>query len=299
MNNTNAKITDLFQYRLKYDGLKKGEHRIDLNELGKSLQGFANAFSIIGTYSVSDRITSKSTEYKVSITTDAKIYEGSVEIWAIISATLQCCPNISDIKNLFDAVCTFIFSKREQSDMDKFLEYLESRDQKDLEKDEMRHEENLALINIISKCVDPNLKNCLAPIGKTCNSIKLGVGNNNQVEKEVSVIDSNVKNNLLARNHEKEEISKTIEIILVALNKKTCSCQFYFNEDYVNKEDDDANDISTYSGKITDPNFELASNSYTKAFDSNTPIKVIAKIKHNTNNDIYYISDIIPNRQNE
>ena len=39
--------------------------------------------------------------------------------------------------------------------------------------------------------------------------------------------------------------------------------------------------------------------SYTKAFDSNTPIKVIAKIKHNTNNDVYYISDIIPNRQNE
>ena len=60
---------------------------------------------------------------------------------------------------------------------------------------------------------------------------------------EVSVIDSNVKNNLLARNHEKEEISKTIEIILVALNKKTCSCQFYFNEDYVNKEDDDTYDL--------------------------------------------------------
>lgn len=82
-----AKTEDLFQYRLKFDGLNKGEHRIDLNELGKSLQGFANTFAIVGTYSISNHITSKTSEYQVSVTTDAKIYEGSIDIWAIISAS--------------------------------------------------------------------------------------------------------------------------------------------------------------------------------------------------------------------
>lgn len=293
------KIEDLFQYRLKFDGLKKGEHRIDLNELGKSLQGFANAFATIGTYSISNRITSKAAEYQVSVTTDAKIHEGSIDIWAIISASAQCCANILDIKNMFDAVCAFIFSKREQSDMDKFLEYLESRDQKDLEKDKMKHEENLAILNFLSKAVDSNLKNCLSPIGKTCNSISLGSGNNNKIEKEVSYIDTNIKNTLLTKNTEKEEISKTIEIILVALNKKTCSCQFYLKDDYINAEDEEErNELSTYSGKITDPNFDLPSNSYTRAFDANSPIKVVAKVKHNTNNDVYYIWEIIPPQNN-
>ena len=124
---TEPNIVDLFQYQIKYDDLTRGEHRIDLNELGKSLQGFATVFSTVGTYVIANKLPEKTSEYKVQISTDAKIKEGSAEIIAFISAAIQALGDISIIKEYFDVICAFIFSKREQSDMDRVLEYLKNQ----------------------------------------------------------------------------------------------------------------------------------------------------------------------------
>lgn len=296
---TEPNIVDLFQYQIKYDDLTRGEHRIDLNELGKSLQGFATVFSTVGTYVIANKLPEKTSEYKVQISTDAKIKEGSAEIIAFISAAIQALGDISTIKEYFDVICAFIFSKREQSDMDRVLEYLKTRDAIDLEKEKLHHEETMETIKSLTKLADSSIKNSLSSIGNGCKTIQLSSGLINEPLKVISNIDSDIKRVIYKKDPPKEEASQNIEILIYSLNKKTANCNFYQKEQVDKYELDDSIELTSYSGKITDPNFELPLNAYTTAFSNDSFLKVVAKVKHNQNGDVYYISDVIPNKTEE
>ncbi|SFJ74071.1 hypothetical protein SAMN04487865_1001108 [Succinivibrio dextrinosolvens] len=296
---TEPNIVDLFQYQIKYDDLTRGEHRIDLNELGKSLQGFATVFSTVGTYVITNKLPEKTSEYKVQIFTDAKIKEGSAEIIAFISAAIQALGDISTIKEYFDVICAFIFSKREQSDMDRVLEYLKTRDAIDLEKEKLHHEETMETIKSLTKLADSSIKNSLSSIGNGCKTIQLSSGLINEPLKVISNIDSDIKRVIYKKDPPKEEASQNIEILIYSLNKKTANCNFYQKEQVDKYELDDSIELTSYSGKITDPNFELPLNAYTTAFSNDSFLKVVAKVKHNQNGDVYYISDVIPNKTEE
>ncbi|WP_406030675.1 hypothetical protein [Succinivibrio sp.] len=296
---TEPNIVDLFQYQIKYDDLTRGEHRIDLNELGKSLQGFATVFSTVGTYVITNKLPEKTSEYKVQISTDAKIKEGSAEIIAFISAAIQALGDISSIKEYFDVICAFIFSKREQSDMDRVLEYLKTRDAIDLEKEKLHHEETMETIKSLTKLADTSVKNSLSSIGNGCKTIQLSSGLINEPLKVISNVDSDIKKVIYKKDQSKEEVSQTLEILIYSLNKKTANCNFYKKEQVDKYELDDSIELTSYSGRITDPNFELLLNAYTTAFSNDSFLKVVAKVKHNQNGDVYYISDVIPNKTEE
>ena len=296
---TEPNIVDLFQYQIKYDDLTRGEHRIDLNELGKSLQGFATVFSTVGTYVIANKLPEKTSEYKVQISTDAKIKEGSAEIIAFISAAIQALGDISIIKEYFDVICAFIFSKREQSDMDRVLEYLKTRDAIDLEKEKLHHEETMETIKSLTRLADTSIKNSISSIGNGCKTIQLSSGLINESLKVVSNIDSDTKKVIYKKDQSKEETSQNLEILIYSLNKKTANCNFYQKEQFDKYELDDSIELTSYSGRITDPNFELPLNAYTTAFSNDSFLKVVAKVKHNQNCDVYYISDVIPDKTEE
>lgn len=290
---------DLFQYQIKYENLSRGEHRIDLSELGKSLQGFATVFSTIGSYVLTNKIPKKTSEYKVQISTDAKIKEGSVEIMAIISAAIQTLGDISTIKDYFDVICAFIYSKREQINMDKVFEYLKTRDAVELEKEKLHHEETMEIIRTLAKLADPSVKNSLTSIDNGCKTIQLSSSLINKPLTKVSNIDSEIKSAIYKKEQTQEECSQTFEILIYSLNKKTTFCNFYQKDQVKKHEIDNTVKLTSYSGKITDPNFELPINSYTTAFSHNSFLKVIAKVKHNQNGDLYYISDVIAENKQE
>lgn len=60
---------DEFQIKIKYKDLKLGEYRISLEDFAKSLSGYSNVLSIVGTYSVSGRIEEKPENWIVDVVT--------------------------------------------------------------------------------------------------------------------------------------------------------------------------------------------------------------------------------------
>ncbi len=277
-------------YKIKYSDLTLGEHRIDLNEFAKSLQGFANSLAIIGTYITDNKITNKSNEFTVRIETEAEIKQGSIEITVFIATLLQAAGSISDLKTVFDLFTDYIFSKRGEDKMNRILEYIKSRDERDSQERIKLAELQLKTIEVLQKTIDNPCKNSVGLIGSSCNQIDI-LDNQNQ-NRVVASIDKETRKSLMQKKKERPEIiNKQMNIIFTEINLLNQTCKFCDAEMYENSEDEES--LVTYSAKINDPDITIPGNEYTKSFDERTSLKVNIKERRTAENSKIFIMGFV------
>lgn len=287
---------DELQIKIKNKDLKLGEYRISLEDFAKSLSGYSNVLSIVGTYSVSGRIEEKPENWIVDVVTDAKLAPGSIEIIAIISAISQAAQpigeTINSIRELFNAMCSFIFSKRSDSDsqnaVNAILNY--SIESQKITADTAKH-----AIDKIAEITKMYSRNALNPIGKSCGEIDLIQPATNLQEKDklIATVDNEVKK-VISKN-EQPVVSQIMEfdIILCSLNKISNKCTFIKAEDCPNNNyyENDNESFIKHNAVISDDAFSLPSNVYTTAFNTGEILRVQAKLKTTAKNKIYNIYD--------
>lgn len=240
-------------YKIKYSDLTLGEHRIDLNEFAKSLQGFANSLAIIGTYITHNKITNKSNEFTVRIETEAEIKQGSIEITVFIASLLQAAGSISDLKTVFDLFTDYIFSKRGEDKMKTILEYIKSRDERDSQERiklaELYKECYIQTLETLQKAIDGPCKNSVELIGNSCNQIDI-LDNQNH-KQVVASINKEIRKSLMQKRNEPPEIiCKSFDDVSISVRK----INFDDVTNWYGKiEDADGNSISSTKIEFADP----------------------------------------------
>ncbi len=126
---------DLMELNVRYEELSMSDQRIQLDEFARSLSGFAGLLGIVGNYAYTSRLAEKSDDWSVTVSAEARVERGSINLAVIISSISTIQPiadTLNSIASFKEMVCNllgFIFSKREQSDMDKLLKFLSEREQ--------------------------------------------------------------------------------------------------------------------------------------------------------------------------
>ena len=274
---------DICRYKIKYADLTSGEHRIDMSEFAKSLQGFAGVFTEIGRLLKYDKIT---------VETDAEIKPGSIDIWAIISSVQQAVADISGMKELYDTVTAYVFSKRERSDMDKVLDMLKeqmaSQHEEHMQQAAARHEESMKALEIFQRQMDKPCRCGVGLVGKNCASIQIS----DSEDKVIARIDKETRNCLLQKP--KDDVVSTemeLEIVFCEMNLEKKSCKYYLADDYQFREDDA--ELAVHRAFIRDPDFDVPGNAYISAFSRQEPLKVSAKIQHSkTGNKVFVMGTV-------
>ncbi|MCD8339851.1 MAG: hypothetical protein LUC43_06615 [Burkholderiales bacterium] len=78
------------KFLIKYEGLKQGEHLIDLGTFGESLEGFAKILGTVGQFIATGEYVKQATYRDVKVVTDAKLKKGRIEIatWVYIGTSI-------------------------------------------------------------------------------------------------------------------------------------------------------------------------------------------------------------------
>ena len=265
-------------YVIQYDGLARGEHEIDLAELGESLQGFSKILACAGHFLVTGgQVNRQYGKLSVKVSTTANLEAGCIEIpvWikdfggeifsGFAGASLT-------------AVVSYIVSRRGTEEMEHLSKALEQslNQNKDLQ------DRLLSTIDKLADSLAAANRQALTPIGKSC--------------KTISVLDDKKSGDLVRVDETlKREIeSKQDSIIspeeqftgqISELDLMTGACKF----SWADSEDERINGI------ITDPALMMPNNAYVEAFSKRADLNFRAKAQKSRDGDImkFFISDTV------
>lgn len=292
-------MQDLMELSIRYEDLALAKNRMKLDDFAKSLSGYANVLGIVANYALVSQIEEKPDNWQVVISTEAEIKKGSIDIIAIISSVATTAVSLQPIaetlntfKETVSTLIGFVFSKRESADMERVLEYIEKRDERDLKMAELAKEERENMLATLLEALQKPGKIALQPIGKSCKQINIYAIEQEENPKLVAGADKEIKK-VFNKQHTKTEISEslTVNVLFVSIDKLSKKCTFVLESDIPDGLDD-IDSAPRIKGNITDPRFELESNLYTKAFDQNCVAEVEAKIKTTGDDQTYFISNI-------
>ena len=166
----------------------------------------------------------------------------------------------------------------------------------------LKNEELVASIKSLETVVQTACKNAVSPIDLSCATIHIYSKENDKDNpyKEIAKSDKNIKR--LINIHPRYELidESNISIVFYSMNKITGKCQFVYSSDIENDLELDLDTIPHFNGEIRDPEFEVASNTYTKSFDSGEPLEVQIKTKKMPNGEkFYYIMGAVSKEKHE
>lgn len=266
------------QYFIQYDGLKRGEHSIDLADLGESLQGFSKILACVGHFIQTGQFNRRYGSLNVTVSTNASLEPGCIEIPVWIK---EAAPQIFSgfAGSVFTAVVAYVISRRGKQEM----EHLSNALKQSMAQNEALQIKLLATIDKLADGLVAANRQALSPIGRSCDSISILDG-----EKQSTGIFADKETKDFIDKEQEKEVSPESDYIgrISELDKLTGACKISLDGD----QDDDR-----IACVITDPLLQTRGNGYVRSFADGTPIKFRAKAELNSDGCIIkmYISDIV------
>lgn len=264
-------------YVIQYDGLTRGEHEIDLAELGESLQGFSKVLACAGHFITTGQVNRQYGKLTVKVSTNANLEAGCIEIPVWIT---NCASEIFSgfAGAVLSAVVAYILSRRGKEEMEHLSKALEQslNQNKDLQ------DKLLSTIDKLADSLSAANRQALAPIGKSCRTIALM---DEKKSADVLKVDETLKRVIDkqpdAQISPEEEFTGTIS----ELDLVNGSCK-------VSLTDGDGERIN---GVITDPVLMMPKNVYLTAFSNRSELTFRAKVQLSREGDIvkFFISDSV------
>lgn len=150
--------------------------------------------------------------------------------------------------------------------------------------------QSTADIERFCEVVSPNLKNTMQPVGSSCKTVSLY--DSNEPDKPLVVADEEIKKKLISQKAVTQLFDEELDVIFVAMDRTKGTCRFVMasDADMLNDENTDA-EPTYYKGKIRDPEFDSGSNAYSRSFDTEEPLHIVARVKRtaNSNSAVYFI----------
>lgn len=249
---------NLFKIKVSFDGKNAQDHELPLDDFGKSLQGLASVIAISGTFALSKEIPLKPSEYKIQVSTKAELLAGSLDLTIYVKTIADFLVEVGEIGAgivVLKELLKMIFGRRDKKQDTSTLEKLLQEDQETIRQ-------------LLDKLFTVNQKyteQAIQAVGRSCNTMSLSENGNN-----IATVDKEIKKCIQQWTPQQASEHYVKEIVITSLNKRSHKCKFFLYEDFL----DDPDEISFYSGKITDETFLLPRSAYIESLDEEIPIKV-------------------------
>jgi hypothetical protein len=256
-------MTDNTQFTIKYEGGLADQHKMELDSLGLSLQGFAKILAICHHYSITGLYN------KSYARLDCKIYAsetkaGSFEVKTILDTVAQKELWSGFAGALFSPIINYVFSKKGNDEMKLLKDALDTSMAQlgyAVEKQHETTQHALVIIEKMATALQPSVQQAMTPVGQFCDEITL---TNNQ--QALIRIDQSLKDkqpplkleNILPATRYLGTISE------LDLSNQTCKITL-------------KNETTRIQGQISDPLCLIPNNPYALALASCQIIQFTAK----------------------
>jgi len=242
-------------------------HEIELFALGESLQGIARIIAVLGNFTVTGRYTKQFQAQEVRVVAaeqHAECFELQVLLqWAREVGIFQGMAGPT-----LDALVTFALMKssRASEQMKHLREALEAAIR------ELGHKDTAfiaRMMDTVDKMVDalkPSVKQAVAPVGKTCETMMIGNG--------TPIIDRAMKDAIMSAGDLEFLDEKEYQVLITELDLENYTCKVRMPDDNVEGED---NTVPRYLAQITDPVLAKPDNAYVQAMSKRNYLIVRAK----------------------
>lgn len=291
---------------LEFEGLDAGEHRIDAQQLGRSLGGIARLYRSVNHFYFTGVIPTQMRRPDVRILVGPP-REGSITyaLWVLIAhGRLPLYPEL--LADFADAVTPqlvkSVIAKRagqpkvaeramdivheiakDNSEVAKrLLEYGQLVEVGHQARERESHQEKAQLMALVERLAQVNgsaLTNMVAPVGNSARSLTHA-----KSEDAEYVIDEPAADAIRAKGVLEVLDAETIKVRIEAVDKIARTCKIV-SEDWE----------FPVRGKITDPSIDTPENVYTKALDAATNVIITGKpVLKDGKLHMFYISDAVP-----
>lgn len=281
---------ELLIIRIVYCNKDANNHTIELEQLAKSLQAFAEVFEASGDFVLNNnRLCGKDEGHLVRVLTDARLRPGSVEIFTFISAAAGTINSVCDAGGKVVGIIKYLFgsrTKQEQDDTAKMrITNLLERDKDSLQQsnEDRAIIRKLALkLNDLIADQNDNCRKSTAYIGHNdCTKIRLDkieTKDGKTTEEPISNID--IKTRSCYKVQDQTTVDDIeMDLVITALDRVTGGCKYDLFPDETSSDEK-----KRHSAKITDGTLELNENAYCWSLSNCQPIK--AKVQKVTKNGI-------------
>jgi len=252
---------------LRYDGMDAEDHEIELGALGESLQGASRIISVVSNFVVTGeyRFNYQSQDIRV-VTKEPKAK--CFELLLFIKAVSQHPMFGGFAGSLVAAIVAYVVAKKskEPSEAEKRLLNLEER----LIEHGMQDREILrGMLGVIEKMADdlhPSLKQTVAPIEVTCETIQIG-----RTEYEPLIITPERKRKIIEEGEITIDDEREYSVYITELDKENATCKVRFSQ---------LGEKSRISATVADPTIKVTNDPYTLAMASGSQVQVTGRLEY-------------------
>lgn len=252
---------------LRYEGLDATEHEIDLASLGESLQGASRIVAVVANYVATGEYKFQYQSHEVRVVTrepKAKCFE----LLLFIKAVGQH-PMFGGFAGaLLTAIIGYLIAKKSKDPTETEKRLLEL-EEKLIEQGNTNQKIVASMLKIIDKMTDdlhPALKQTVAPISVTCETLQIG-----RSEHEPLLITRERKEKILEEGEISLDDEARFNVLITELDKENATCKVRFTQSGEEKR---------IPASVADPSVRLPNDPYSLAMASENPVSVNGRLEY-------------------
>ncbi|MFD4120933.1 hypothetical protein ACFWQD_06435 [Alcaligenes faecalis] len=252
----------LGEIEVRYDGEQATHHIIAASQLAESLQGFSRIFGVSYHFALTGEFAKKTPYQHVEVyvrEAEAKCYNIVFEVWESLRQHQVFSGFAGNIASIIAAYIVGRAANR-KSEMKYLAQALELALQQNGQRDQQTIDRLLNTVERMADSLRPAVRQAVAPIGKSCATLRIGGEDGITLGLEDRKIIDN--EGPIEFTHE-----KTWDLIITGLDR----------ENFTGKGRLDGDLDARYPLVITDPTFKVRENPYISAFVSSTKLSVQGK----------------------
>jgi hypothetical protein len=252
---------------LRYDGMDAENHEIELASLGESLQGASRIISVVSNFVVTGEYKFNYQSHDIRVVTKeptAKCFE----LLLFIKAVSQHPMFGGFAGSLVAAIVAYVIAKKskEPTEAEKRLLHIE---EKLIEHGTQDRKILIGMLSVIEKMADdlhPSLKQTVAPIEVTCETIQIG-----RTEYEPLVITPDRKKKIIEEGEITIDDERDYSVYITELDKENATCKVRFSQSGEEKR---------IPAIVADPTIKVTNDPYTLAMASRSEVQVTGKLEY-------------------
>ena len=274
---------------LRYEGLDAADHRIDLNQVGQSLQGAAQLLGTAASIVATGEYARRSSSMPVRILAG----EPRANCWEIPAIIVSTGASIAQI-DMFAQFGKKLASEATAKIVNYVVAQFETRPSKisdtsraldtvDKAMAEVGQTSRHAMDAVVRMAAmqRPAVRSLVVPIGISASTLQIGDRSQGAI-----LIDSELRDAIDAPTEATLETARVHQILISEMDRLNQTCKFEFRGDQGPER--------RLIGEITDPVIQLPNDPYSAAFSAQRWISVVGKMQlRGGEADRLYISDIV------
>lgn len=292
--NTQYARADHWSVSIRYDGRDAKDHKIDLHQLGLSLQGMARVLAVSAHFMETGRYNKQFDTLSVKVIAqpvhEHRCYEVAATIYRVATSG-EVWSGLGTAA--FMSILGYIFNRKKAEEMKHLSEAL----QQSIGQQAQMQERMLVTIEKLAESLQPAVRQALNPIGQSVDAISLSSPNcltDGTVASTASfVLDRQSKELAQTQKHHSITGPHQMNGVISELDMLTGSCKVSLHNDAQTLDPTHCDGGTRLNAKIVDPVVGLPNNPYAIALSAASSITFTAKaaIDAEGNVTLLYISD--------